>query len=133
MESKNLKVDDLVVFIGKTIDNEIYAVKVGKIKRLCKDGAFVYYHTDNIAAKTNYKDLYKIENAYALDNLGGFNNESRKIIEIYAEENLEQNTVTFNVVKKEETEIADITMKGLLAIISALKDEEDELTVERKK
>ncbi len=45
------------------------------IKRLCKDGAFVYYHTGDTAAKTNYRDLYKIENAYAIENLGGTNND----------------------------------------------------------
>ena len=54
-----------------TPEKEIYAVEVGKIKRLCDDGAFVYYHTGDTAAKTNYKDLYKIKNAYAIKNLGG--------------------------------------------------------------
>ena len=58
-----------------TLNGEIYTVEIGKIKRLCNDGAFVYYHTGNTAAKTNYKDLYKIENAYALENLGGIKND----------------------------------------------------------
>ena len=61
---------EIVAFIGKTPDGEIYTVEVGKIKRLCKDGAFVYYHTGDTAAKTNYCDLYKIRNAYAINNLG---------------------------------------------------------------
>lgn len=62
---------ELVVFIGKDIEGQIYTVEIGKIKRLCKDGAFVCYHTGETAAKTNYEDLYKIKNAYAINNLGG--------------------------------------------------------------
>ena len=55
---KDFKVGELVVFIGK---------------RLCKDGAFVNYHTGETAAKTNYSDLYKIKNSYVIEkeNLGG--------------------------------------------------------------
>lgn len=71
MKRNEFKEGELVVFIGKTPDNEIYTVEIGKIKRLCKDGAFVYYHTGDTAAKTNYDDLYKIKNLYAIDNLGG--------------------------------------------------------------
>lgn len=71
MKRNDFKEGELVVFIGKTPDNEIYTVEIGKIKRLCKDGAFVYYHTGDTAAKTNYNDLYKIKNLYAIDNLGG--------------------------------------------------------------
>ena len=65
------KEGELVAFIGKDPDGEIYSVEVGKIKKICKDGAFVYYHTGDTAAKTNYKDLYKIKNVYAINNLGG--------------------------------------------------------------
>ncbi|MFR8144771.1 MAG: hypothetical protein ACLU84_06825 [Clostridia bacterium] len=67
------KVGELVVFIGKSPDNEIYTVEIGKIKELCKDGAFVNYHTGETAAKTNYSDLYKIKNSYVIEkeNLGG--------------------------------------------------------------
>lgn len=72
MLGKNdFKEGEYVVYIGMTPEKEIYAVEVGKIKRLCDDGAFVYYHTGDTAAKTNYKDLYKIKNAYAIKNLGG--------------------------------------------------------------
>lgn len=71
MKRNEFKEGELVVFIGKTPDNEIYTVEIGKIKRLCKDGAFVYYHTGDTAAKTNYDDLYKIKNLYAIDDLGG--------------------------------------------------------------
>ena len=69
----------LVAFIGKDPDGEIYSVEIGKIKKICKDGAFVYYHTGDTAAKTNYKDLYKIKNAYAINNLGGNENHIPRI------------------------------------------------------
>ena len=62
---------ELVAFIGRNLEGQIYTVEIGKIKRLCKDGAFVYYHTGDTAAKTDYKDLYKIRNSYAINNLGG--------------------------------------------------------------
>ena len=71
MDSKQFKEGEIVVFIGKDPTGAIYTVELGKIKRICKDGAFVYYHTGDTAAKTNYKDLYKIKNAYAINNLGG--------------------------------------------------------------
>lgn len=75
MDSKQFKEGELVVFIGKSPNGDIYTVEVGKIKRLCKDGVFVYYHTGDTAAKTDYRDLYKIKNAYAIDNLGGIKND----------------------------------------------------------
>lgn len=75
MDSKQFKENEIVAFIGKTPTGEIYDIEIGKIKRLCNDGAFVYYHTGSTAAKTDYKDLYKIKNAYALDNLGGTYND----------------------------------------------------------
>lgn len=68
---KDFKEGEYVVYIGMTPEKEIYAIEIGKIKRLCNDGAFVYYHTGDTAAKTNYKDLYKIKNEYAINNLGG--------------------------------------------------------------
>ena len=70
---KDFKVGELVVFIGKSYTGEIYTVEIGKIKRLCKDGAFVNYHTGETAAKTNYSDLYKIKNSYVIEkeNSGG--------------------------------------------------------------
>ena len=42
-------------------------LEIGKIKRTCEDGAFVYYHTGDTAAKTNYSDLYKLKNSYVID------------------------------------------------------------------
>lgn len=75
MDSKQFKENELVAYIVKDLDGNIYNVEVGKIKRLCRDGAFVYYHTGSTAAKTDYKDLYKIKNEYAINNLGGTNND----------------------------------------------------------
>ena len=75
MDSKQFKEKEIVCFIGKDPRGEIYDVEIGKIKRLCQDGAFVYYHTGSTAAKTNYNDLYKIKNAYAIGRLGGNNND----------------------------------------------------------
>ena len=71
MQMRNFKVGEHVLFIGKTPNGEIYTIEIGRIKKLCKDGAFVYYHTGGTAAKTNYSDLYKIKNEYAIGNLGG--------------------------------------------------------------
>ncbi len=34
------KVGELVVFVGEDPDNEIYTVEIGKIKKMCEDGAF---------------------------------------------------------------------------------------------
>lgn len=73
MDSKQFKEGELVAFVGRNPNGEIYSVEIGKIKKLCKDGAFVYYHTGETTAKTNYSDLFKIKNAYALNNLGGKN------------------------------------------------------------
>lgn len=72
---KDFQVGELVAFIGKAPDGAIYTVEVGKIKKLCQDGAFVYYHTGDTSAKTDYNDLYKIKNAYAINNLGGENSQ----------------------------------------------------------
>ena len=36
--------------------------EIGKIKRLCDDGAFVYYHSGDTAAKTPYDVMYKLAN-----------------------------------------------------------------------
>ena len=72
---KDFKEGEHVVYIGMTPEKEIYSIEIGKIKRLCNDGAFVYYHTGDTAAKTLYRDLYKIKNEYAINNLGGKEND----------------------------------------------------------
>lgn len=50
-----------------------YDCEIGKIKRLCDDGAFVWYHMGETAAKTRYEDLYPISNEHCITRvaLGG--------------------------------------------------------------
>ena len=54
----------------------------------------------------------------------------RKIIEIYVTENKEEESISFEFEKVEDTEIANSTMKGLMMIFATYKDEEDELEVQ---
>jgi len=56
--------------------------------------------------------------------------EKRKIIEVYITENDEENTVSFEFEKKEDTEIANSTMKASLMMFSNLKS--DGLEVEQE-
>lgn len=56
--------------------------------------------------------------------------DKRKIIEIYVEENTEEDTVSFEFKKVENTEIANMTMKGLIMMFESQKSDEDELEVE---
>lgn len=51
----------------------------------------------------------------------------RKIIEVYITENDEENTVSFEFEKTEDTEIANSTMKALLLMFSNLKLEKLEV------
>lgn len=97
MDLKQFKENELVAFIGKDQTGEIYTVEIGKIKKLCEDGAFVWYHTGDTAAKTNYTDLYKIKNLYAIDNLGGLSDEK-----IHGIESLQMSEDTLKDLEKEE-------------------------------
>ncbi len=47
--------------------------EIGKIKRIVDDGAFVYYHDGETAAKTPFDCMRKIANAYTIKktSLGG--------------------------------------------------------------
>lgn len=47
--------------------------EIGKIKRITEDGAFVWYHEGETAAKTPFDCMHKLVNAYAIldDSLGG--------------------------------------------------------------
>lgn len=56
--------------------------------------------------------------------------EKRKIIEIYVTENKEDDTISFDFEKVEDTEIANSTMKGLLMMFDIYKNDEDVLEVE---
>jgi len=48
-------------------------LEVGKIKRINGDGAWVWYHSGETAALTNFRNLYPLENAYCIKetSLGG--------------------------------------------------------------
>ena len=47
--------------------------EIGKIKRICADGAFVWYHDGDTAAKTPFDCMHKLVNAYCVKRttLGG--------------------------------------------------------------
>ena len=47
--------------------------EIGKIKRLCDNGAFVWYHEGCTAAQTPYDCMHKLTNAYCItgNTLGG--------------------------------------------------------------
>ena len=47
--------------------------EIGKIKRIVKDGAFVYYSSGETAAKTPFDLMHPLVNAYVIDDtsLGG--------------------------------------------------------------
>ena len=49
--------------------------EIGKIKKLCPDGAFVYYHEGATASKTPYDRMHKLTNAHCIKDtyLGGRN------------------------------------------------------------
>ena len=47
--------------------------ELGKIKRVVQDGAFVWYHSGDTAAKTSFDCMYKLLNEYVIGetSLGG--------------------------------------------------------------
>lgn len=51
--------------------------EIGKIKRVCSDGAFVWYHDGDTAAKTPFDCMHKLVNAYTVTKttLGGDNDD----------------------------------------------------------
>ena len=54
----------------------------------------------------------------------------QKIIEIYVEENPEEDSISFEVKNCENTEIANNTMKMLMFAFNSYKKPEDEMEVE---
>lgn len=50
--------------------------EIGKIKRLCEDGAFVWYHNGETASKTPYDHMHKLINGFCITatTLGGKGN-----------------------------------------------------------
>jgi len=58
MKNNQFNAGQLVVYMKPGMES----CEVGKIKRLCEDGAFVWYHGGETAAKTRYEDLIPISN-----------------------------------------------------------------------
>ena len=40
--------------------------EIGEIKRICDDGAFVWYHEGDTASKTPFGNMHKLRNAYCI-------------------------------------------------------------------
>jgi hypothetical protein len=62
----NFKENELIIYQNGD------CFEIGKIKRLTDDGAFVYYHSGDTAAKTPFSCMHKLSNAYCITetNLG---------------------------------------------------------------
>ena len=48
-------------------------IEIGRIKRITEDGAFVWYHSGETAAKTPFDCMHKLMNSYVIESskLGG--------------------------------------------------------------
>lgn len=66
--SKRFKVGEFVIYIGKK-NGIINTVVIGKITKLCKDGAYVRYGKTKEECLINYKNLYKIRNIDAISKI----------------------------------------------------------------
>ena len=64
--SKDWKPGELIVYQNGD------RFEIGKIKRITEDGAFVWYHEGETAAKTPFDCMHKLVNAYTIldDSLG---------------------------------------------------------------
>lgn len=59
-ETHDFKEGELIVYVnGDTF-------QIGEIKRLCSDGAFVWYHEGDTASKTPFENMHKLQNAYCI-------------------------------------------------------------------
>lgn len=67
MTKNDWKVGEL--FVYKNGDR----CEIGKVKRVCDDGAFCYYHEGDTASKTPFDCMFKLVNAYCIkeETLGG--------------------------------------------------------------
>ena len=67
----NFNEGELVIYVNGS------SYEIGKIKRLCDDGAFVWYHAGETAAKTPYETLHKLINRSCISRttLGGASND----------------------------------------------------------
>lgn len=52
--------NDIIVY------NNGYEVKIGKVKRVAPNGAFVWYHSGDTAALTSFEHISPVQNAYNL-------------------------------------------------------------------
>lgn len=59
-EPQDFKEGELIVYQnGDTF-------QIGEIKRLCSDGAFVWYHKGDTASKTSFENMHKLQNAFCI-------------------------------------------------------------------
>ena len=59
-ETHDFREGELIVYVnGETF-------QIGEIKRLCSDGAFVWYHEGDTASKTPFENMHKLQNAYCI-------------------------------------------------------------------
>ena len=65
--SKDWKPGELIVYQNGD------RFEIGKIKRITEDGAFVWYHEGETAAKTPFDCMHKLVNGYVIEqeSLGG--------------------------------------------------------------
>lgn len=59
-ETHDFKEGELIVYVKGT------TAQIGEIKRICDDGAFVYYHEGDTASKTPFENMHKLQNAYCI-------------------------------------------------------------------
>ena len=67
MKTPDFKPDELIIYQNGN------NYEIGRIKRVADDGAFVWYHEGETAAKTPFDCMHKLRNAYAVKetSLGG--------------------------------------------------------------
>ena len=59
-ETHDFREGELIVYVKGT------TAQIGEIKRICDDGAFVYYHEGDTASKTSFENMHKLQNAYCI-------------------------------------------------------------------
>ncbi len=66
-DAPEFKAGDLIIYRNGD------SYEIGKIKRVCPDGAFVWYHEGSTAAKTPFDCMHRLVNAYTVKEttLGG--------------------------------------------------------------
>jgi hypothetical protein len=78
---------DLVIYVPKDSNGNIYKCEIGKIKRIDGDSAFVYFYSGETTSKTNLSDLIKIDNqSYIQLTMLGKNITEKALIAGYYEE-----------------------------------------------